>query len=318
MNKGLKGLIIVGSIILGVGITVAAVGVATSGFNFSVFQMKYEEINKEITTDFNDVVIDETVGSITLNYYDGATTKVEIVENEYVDHDVEVVDGKLKITSKQVPHNWFLFKFGFRKLYTTVYLPKTEYGNFDIQTTTGSITVNKEFTLEQANIETTTGSVNFYADVNSDVSLKSTTGSVNINDAKIGNTVAKTTTGSINFKNCEVGTLKADVTTGSFLFENSTATSIDTNGDTGSIKLINSTLTGDLKTRRSTGSITFDRFDAANLDCKTTTGSIKGTLLSPKVFSAHTTTGSVNVPLSTTGGLAILETTTGSINITIA
>jgi DUF4097 and DUF4098 domain-containing protein YvlB len=50
---------------------------------------------------------------------------------------------------------------------------------------------------------------------------------------------------------------------------------------------------------------------------KTTSGSVKGSLLTPKIFYTDTTSGSVDVPRSTEGGLCEIQTTSGSIRITI-
>ena len=66
-----------------------------------------------------------------------------------------------------------------------------------------------------------------------------------------------------------------------------------------------------------TGSVHFDHSDASDIKVKTTTGGVKGTLLSDKIFFTKSSTGSINVPKSTTGGTCDLETTTGSIKIDI-
>ena len=50
---------------------------------------------------------------------------------------------------------------------------------------------------------------------------------------------------------------------------------------------------------------------------KATTGSIKGVLLTPKIFLTDTSTGSITVPHTTTGGVCDLSTSTGTINISI-
>ena len=64
MNKGIKGLIITGSILVGVGLTIAAVGFATNGFNFTSFVVKYNDRAEEFTEDFNNIKVDEKISNI--------------------------------------------------------------------------------------------------------------------------------------------------------------------------------------------------------------------------------------------------------------
>ena len=66
-----------------------------------------------------------------------------------------------------------------------------------------------------------------------------------------------------------------------------------------------------------TGSISFDGCDAAEIRMTTSTGDVKGSLLSGKIFTVKTETGSIDVPDSTGGGSCKVTTTTGSIKIKI-
>lgn len=61
----------------------------------------------------------------------------------------------------------------------------------------------------------------------------------------------------------------------------------------------------------------FDGSDAAEIYVRTSTGSVKGTLLSEKVFITETSTGSVSVPKTVTGGKCEIRTSTGDIQIEI-
>ena len=68
---------------------------------------------------------------------------------------------------------------------------------------------------------------------------------------------------------------------------------------------------------RSTGDITFDGCDGAEIFAESTTGDICGTLLTEKVFIASTSTGSIDVPKTVSGGRCELTTSTGDIEINI-
>lgn len=66
-----------------------------------------------------------------------------------------------------------------------------------------------------------------------------------------------------------------------------------------------------------TGDVHLDGCDAATLKIETDTGNVTGTLLSDKVFLAHTSTGDVNVPHTNTGGRCEITTDTGDIDVSI-
>ena len=69
---------------------------------------------------------------------------------------------------------------------------------------------------------------------------------------------------------------------------------------------------------RTTGYVKLDGCDASEIVIKTDTGDVTGTLLTEKVFIAHTDTGRVKVPNTTSGGRCEITTDTGNIKITIA
>ncbi|MBR2023360.1 MAG: hypothetical protein IJ996_02435, partial [Clostridia bacterium] len=68
---------------------------------------------------------------------------------------------------------------------------------------------------------------------------------------------------------------------------------------------------------RDTGGVQFTFCDAEEITVETDTGSVKGSLLSDKVFIAHSDTGRVIVPTTQTGGRCEINTDTGSIIIEI-
>ena len=67
----------------------------------------------------------------------------------------------------------------------------------------------------------------------------------------------------------------------------------------------------------STGNVNLNEVDAETIYVKVSTGNISGVILTPKTFEAHASTGKVNVPKDTTGGLCTLIASTGNINVSI-
>ena len=161
----------------------------------------------------------------------------------------------------------------------TIYLPAGTYGELKIHATTGDMTVPKDFSFASADVKVTTGDSVFSADVAGDLAVKVTTGDVKLADVSCRNLMATATTGDV--------VLRQVIAAGSFSIH------------------------------CTTGDVAFDACDAATLTVKTTTGDITGTLLTPKAFDAHATTGRVKVPQTTEGGNCKLRTTTGSIKISL-
>ena len=85
----------------------------------------------------------------------------------------------------------------------------------------------------------------------------------------------------------------------------------------GDITLTEATTLGHTDVETTTGDVTFVRSDAVTLSVSVTTGDVTGSLLTPKIFSITSTSGSVSVPKSTFGGLCEIKTTSGSIRITV-
>jgi DUF4097 and DUF4098 domain-containing protein YvlB len=61
--------------------------------------------------------------------------------------------------------------------------------------------------------------------------------------------------------------------------------------------------------------VNFNACDATEIFVKTSTGNVAGSLLSSKVFIANTSTGSIDVPKTTSGGRCEIITSTGNIKI---
>lgn len=126
-------------------------------------------------------------------------------------------------------------------------------------------------------------------------------------------------TGDINISNINVDEIKASSSTGDVILKDVECDILDISTTTGDILLENTIASTKMKIDVTTGDIEFKDSDSKEIVASSTTGDIEGVLLTGKVFSASTTTGSKSVPSddSTTGGKCSLSTTTGDINIRI-
>lgn len=124
-------------------------------------------------------------------------------------------------------------------------------------------------------------------------------------------------TGDICAENISAGSLDLTVSTGKVNLTDVECKNLISKGDTGDIFLKNVVATEKFSIERSTGDVKFDSSDAAEIFVITDTGNVTGSLLTDKVFIAHTDTGSVEVPKTVTGERCEISTDTGDIKITI-
>ena len=128
----------------------------------------------------------------------------------------------------------------------------------------------------------------------------------------------KLSTGDIEIKGVECeGDVNIGVSTGDVFITDMNCKSLTSNGSTGDMVLKNAVSATDFLLQRSTGDIIFTDCDADNITVKTSTGDVTGTLLTDKVFLTETSTGSVKVPKSISGGKCDVTTSTGDINLDI-
>lgn len=240
---------------------------------------QYETNTYNITDAFTNLSVDVTTADVVFAPSADGTVSVVCYEEIQAKHSV-TVEGETLVIKAKDSRKWYQkigFHLGGPKV--TVYLPADAYGVLTMKVTTGDITIPKSFSFASMDLKVTTGDITCSADVTGDVTLKATTGDVKVSSMTCRHFTATGTTGDM--------TLRDVVATGAFFI------------------------------KCSTGDVSFAACDAAELTVKTTTGDITGTLLTPKMFDAHVTTGHVDVPPSATGGKCKLNATTGDIKITI-
>ena len=126
-----------------------------------------------------------------------------------------------------------------------------------------------------------------------------------------------TDTGHITVKGADAETVKVDTATGVITLVNVNCASVTVDSDTGIIKLIRVIATGEMNVESDTGSVVLDSVDAPAISVETDTGNVRGTILTPKTFTAESDTGRVNVPKDGNGGKCRIITDTGNITISI-
>ena len=361
MKKASSILLIIAGGCVALGVLLCALSAALIFFNPTQWNVEdYHTVNHTVTDPFTNIRVEGDPSSDVklLPAEEGQQYLVVIHEQEDKPHTVRVEDGTLLITHRN-EQKWYdhisLFSFSSPKI--TVYLPEMTYdslyvssdtgdvethgaltfGNVDIHTDTGDITLRSQITgilaakadtgkidvwgvnSDSVTLSADTGDISLYnAQIKGDVTVTTDTGHQTISNLQCRNLTLKCTTGGLTGESVQIDeALQFKSTSGRVSLSKIRCGSVHGKASTGDINCSDLMATGELRMETSTGDITLAASDAATLNIKTDTGDVKGTLLSNKIFYTETDTGKIKVPKSTTGGICEVITDTGSITFEI-
>lgn len=238
----------------------------------------------ESTKENNTHIIDKTFDSISfdcktddINISLSNQNKVVYSYNSKMTVDIDVVNNTLVI-ERIDDRKFYDQMFNFSGFKIDLYLSINTINSLEINSSTSDININKGFSINNTNIDISTGDIS-------------------ISDCSLGDTDIKTSTGDIELLN--VNCSKLDIET-----------------STGKTKLINTIVENDFNMNGETGNLILDGFDAKNIYIELSTGDVKGTILSSKFFIAKSDTGIVKVPNTREGGECRITVDTGDIIVT--
>ncbi len=279
---------------------------------------KMENNDYEIREDYRHISITANTADINIVPSDSSDTTVSCYEPEKSTHSVSVKDGTLviEIVDTRKWYEYIGINIDVPKI--TVYIPKGEYGDLSVKSSTGNVEIPADFKFKSIDISQTTGKVTNYASASEKIKIKATTGDICVENISAASLDLKVSTGKITAAGviCE-GDVSVGVSTGKVVLTDIQCKSIKSGGDTGDIKLESVIAKEKLSVERSTGDVKLSGCDGAEIFIKTDTGDVLGSILSDKVFITKTDTGGVNVPKTTSGGTCEINTDTGDIDITI-
>lgn len=312
MKKAVLVAIILGSSLLVLGGAAVGIGVALGSkskfVTNEVALAEFQNIDaKLVTSDFE--VVPSSDGE----------RKIVLYEEEKYPHTVEVKDNCLYLAMEETrPWYDFTFPWLWKAPKATLYLPTGDYGQLNFNSTTGNAVVPSGYSFDSANLNLTTGNVEFSSSVDALLSITTTTGKISVRNTQCGAATLNVSTGNISLNEVEVsGAIKVNKTTGNIDCNRLKSESFTAESTTGNLLFTDSVIANHLAAKTSTGNIEFVRSDADTLSLCTTTGNIGGSLLTSKIFSVSTGTGKVEVPTSVTGGLCEARTETGNIHFTV-
>jgi len=296
MSKTKKWLIAAGILVV-LGLINCGVAFAALGFGFNKLETtEYVTKTYEVTETFDDIDIEADTEKVDLVYAQDGICKVVCVEKADSPHKVCVEENILKIS--EVPHlGTFKPAVSLHDMSITVYLPEYRYGDINIATDTGDVSLPAGFTFENIQMELDTGHALCSASANQVAQISADSGNVTLSGMSADLLNVETDTGNMALSDIKAGDMSLE-------------------SDTGRCDLKNC-IAGNLYAATGVGNIFFDKCDADTITATSDTGSITGTLLSDKIFVTQTDTGEVNVPASGQGGKCELTTDTGDIEIEV-
>lgn len=338
MNKVKKIFLISAAGMIVAGLIIAIVSMAFVKFDFTQLDTQDWQTNTyEIEEEFENIEIHGSETDVKLLPATDGVCKVVCTENDTIYNEIEVTENTLSIIRVDKSKKHVFVSVEFEQPETTVYLPEQVYVKLLIENSSGDIEIPEGFIFEEATVENTSGKITFYADVNGILSAKSSSGGVRVGNNTIGSLSAVASSGAASVR---TATVKEDVSvetssgiilieelacaklrvknsSGSINLSDVKAEELEGENSSGEIRCNNVMVAGDMKLSNTSGGMELGGCDAANLQLSSTSGSIKGTLLTEKIFVADATSGSVDVPKTTSGGMCEVTTTSGSIKMSI-
>ena len=319
MNNSKKW-ITAGAAMLGAGALICGISFATMGFDFAKLgTVEYVTNTTDVEDKFQHITISSNIEDVELVPADDGACKVVCFEPKDDPYKVSVKKDTLTI-EKEKKQGWSLFNFGTvtENPRITVYLPDDSYKALQIETDTGDAYIPGDFSFERIGTETDTGDVSCYASADEGVDITTNTGDIIISNVSAKELKLASDTGKMEISNAEIsGDVAIWENTGKVSMENVTCKNFTSEEDTGDLTMTNVLAKGEFKLESNTGDIRLDGCDAETIYIRTDTGDVTGTLLTEKVFSTDTDTGSIEIPKTRTGGRCEITTDTGDIQINV-
>ncbi len=311
--------LITAAILVAVGLVTFAVAMTVMDWDFLKLGNSSRQTNEyEIVDEFKSISISTSTAKVEFIASDEEKCRVVCEEWDNLKHGVEVKDGVLTITFRD-DRKWHeMIGFNFGESEVSVYLPKGEYRNLFIESSTGDINVPDGYSFQAIDLTMSTGDLYFASSASGSAEFKASTGDIKIENSAFGSLYVSRSTGKTTIKNVETaGDIKLRATTGDSLLSDVKCENLFSEADTGDLTLKSVIASKRFDIERSTGDIKFDACDAGEISVETDTGSVTGTLLTNKIFIAETDTGRVELPDKRVGGKCEIETDTGDIKIQI-
>lgn len=339
MSNSKKIILIVAVVMLVVGILISVAAIALVGFQFTRFNTEeYEEKIFTVEEEFSSLAVREPSKDVRILPWSENYTKVICYEAKKVTHRVEVEEDTLKVTCDD-RRSWFDC-FGVwvnMDLETKIFLPEKQYRSLVVESSSGDLVVKDGLSFESAELRSSSGDIVFGSDVTGRLFCKSSSGELTLTGTTFGELEAKSSSGDIEMRSLTGGSVKASCSSGDISVEGLRVGDTDFHSNSGTIHLSDSktgalrlaTSSGDIRLsdtvaegaanwESASGDIRFTASDAPSLSIRTASGNVRGEFLTPKLITAHTSSGDIRIPdPDREGGACDIRTASGDITIKI-
>lgn len=319
MSKQVKIWLIVATVLVTIGLVMFVILMEVCNWDFTkISTIEYVTNTYELEEEFDNISINIDTTDIVFLKSNDNKSRVVNYEQKNIKYYVNVKNNTL-IIDEVDERKWYEYiGISFNNPKISIYLSEDEYDMLSIEESTGDIVIPKDFMFENIDILTSTGDVENYASTKETIKIKTSTGDICVKDVSSGKLDLSVSTGDITILSitCE-NDVKISVTTGDVKLTDILCKNVISSGDTGNIFLKNIIAEEKFSIIRSTGDVKFDSCDASDIFVKTDTGDVNGSLITDKVFITQTSTGSVDVPKTITGGKCEIITSTGDIKLDI-
>ena len=319
MSKATKAWLITASALTALGLIIFAAVMTVCDWDFtklSTVEYKTEVYNPD--GEFDKISVDTDTAEIELVPSENKECKVVCFESEKAEHYAAVENSTLVISSTD-KRKWYEYiGISLKTPKITVYLPQNSYNLLSAECDTGNITVPETLSFKTVQINGHTSDVDFFASVSDNVQIKVSSGNISVGTLTADSLSLAAGTGDIKVNSVSINNgINIKASTGTVKLTDISCGSILADSNTGDMRFKNVLVSGSLSVESGTGNVGFDNSDADTVCVKTGTGDVTGTLLSEKVFATKTSTGTVRVPKTASGGKCEITTSTGNIIIDI-
>lgn len=320
------------------GAALAGAALVAADFSFSgLASEKLEEVSYIVDGDFSHIMIATDSHDVTLAPSTDSVCRIVGTESDGFKIDAEIEDSTLVVKLKD-DRKWYDHIGIFTaETYITLYLPESVYSSLTVATLTGDVLIPENFTFDGAAIAASTADISVFSAIKGELALACSTGDITVSGVNPTKLDASVSTGDIHIENVttegkitlecssgdvelhgvEAGEIVSKGTTSDLLLKNVIVENeINIKRSTGDVTLT-STLSGSLVIETSSGDVELNLSDAESIDIKTSTGKVDAILLSDKIFKCSSSSGSIRIPDTHSGGVCKVTTSTGNIHITI-
>ncbi|MBQ7336703.1 MAG: DUF4097 family beta strand repeat protein [Clostridia bacterium] len=318
MNQTKKILITVAFACIVLGITILFVAAGRIGFDFYELNgLESQSQTHTVTEEFKSLDIDTVEADVLILRAEDGVCRVVCEESDKVYHTVSVIDGTLSVKRVDLRKWYEHIGFFWCKMSVTVYLPHDSYDALDLESVSGNITVQNEFSFSNGEISSTSGNIFYTGAVENQIALHSVSGDIEARILTANNAECKATSGDIKIDTATLtGKLFVKTVSGEIEVREGNADRIEISSTSGNVALDKVQAVSHLQLDTTSGEITFCDADAKTVWIKSVSGNIDGSFLTPKSFVVDTLSGSVSVPQSVAdAGLCELYTTSGNIRV---